>query len=625
MSITRRDFLNGFALTVAAGLTPLEILRAAPRQISASYYPPSLTGLRGNHDGSFENAHKLGRAHHAVNLDGAKVEEHYDLVVVGGGISGLAAAHYYRKKHPQAKVLILDNHDDFGGHAKRNEFKVGNRLMLGYGGTESLQSPKHVFSKEALALMKELTIDIDGLASHFHRNFYPDLKLSRGVFFNKEDFGVDKTVGGDPYLQVADDIDPKRLNARPIRDFINDFPMSKKDRDALIALHTSTRDYLGDMPKNKREAYLAKISYSTYLSRHVGLSATAIRFFQSRSNDFQAVGIDGLPALDARNLDLPGFHGVAGLGKISAEAEAELRDPYIYHFPDGNASIARLLVRKMIPQAAPGKDMNDIVLARFDYSKLDLPENPVRLRLNSTVVRVENAKGPVDVGYLDKGGRLRRVQGRHVVMACYNMMIPHIMPELENDQKQALAMNVKAPLVYTKVVLKHWDSFMKLGVHELYCPSMPYSRIKMDYPVDLGGYQHPRKPSEPMCLHMVYVPTIAGSNLDPRTQWKMGRAKLLAMPFSEHENMIRSQLQRILGPVGFDHNRDIAAITVNRWSHGYSYFLNSMYDDEEESKRIIATARRPAGKVAIANSDSDWNPYTHAAIDQAWRAVNELS
>ncbi len=449
--------------------------------------------------------------------------------------------------------------------------------------------------------------------------------MSRGVFFDKENFGVDKMVGGDPYLQVADDIDPKRLNARPIRDFINDFPMSKQDRDALIDLHTSTRDYLGDMPKAKREAYLAKISYRTYLIRHVGLSATAVRFFQSRSNDFQAVGIDGLPALDARNLDLPGFHGVAGLGKISAEAEAELRDPYIYHFPDGNASIARLLVRKLIPAVAPGRDMNDIVQARFDYSKLDVAGSPVRLRLNSTAVRVENRAGKVDVGYLDKAGKLHRVQARHTVMACYNMMIPHIMPELPDDQKHALAQNVKCPLVYTKVVLKNWDSFMKLGVHELYCPSMPYTRIKLDYPVDLGGYRHPRKPSEPMCLHMVYVPTIAGSGLDARTQSRMGRAKLLAMPFAEMESMVRKQLQRILGPAGFDHNRDIAAITVNRWSHGYSYFFNSLFDDEAESQRIIAAARRPAGNVVIANSDSDWNPYTHAAIDQAWRAVNELA
>ena len=140
-SISRRDFLNGAALTIAAGLTPAAMVTAQPMR-----YPPALTGLRGQHAGSFEAAHAQAYDRTRFRLDDAPIEERYDLVVVGGGISGLSAAYFYRKANPNARILILDNHDDFGGHAKRNEFTLNRRLILGYGGSESLQSPKGLLS-----------------------------------------------------------------------------------------------------------------------------------------------------------------------------------------------------------------------------------------------------------------------------------------------------------------------------------------------------------------------------------------------------------------------------------------------------------------------------------------------
>jgi len=211
------------------------------------------------------------------------------------------------------------------------------------------------------------------------------------------------------------------------------------------------------------------------------------------------------------------------------------------------------------------------------------------------------------------------------VMAGYNMMIPYLVPEIADAQKAALKENVKAPLVYTKVVIRNWQPFIKLGVHEIYSPGAPYSRVKLDYPVDMGGYQHPRDPNQPIGLHMVYVPTLPGSGLSPREQSRKGRALLLGTSFDAHEKMIRDQLQGMFGEAGFDHQRDIMAITVNRWSHGYSYFLSGMFDDEEQSQKTIQLARQPVGRITIANSDSDWSPYANSAVDQAWRAVNELT
>lgn len=204
------------------------------------------------------------------------------------------------------------------------------------------------------------------------------------------------------------------------------------------------------------------------------------------------------------------------------------------------------------------------------------------------------------------------------------MMIPYLVPETPEQQKADLRLNVKAPLVYTNVVVKNWQSFMQLGIHEFYSPAAPYSRVKLDYPVSMGGYQHPQNADQPMCLHMVYVPTYPGSKLSAREQFRQGRAYLLGTPFDTHEKMIRTQLQEMLGQTGFDHERDITAITVNRWAHGYSYYATALFDDMDKMPEIIERARQPIGRIAIANSDSDWDAYAHTAIDQAWRAVNEL-
>ncbi|WP_435635142.1 NAD(P)-binding protein [Pseudomonas solani] len=619
MTITRRDFLNGAALAIGAGLTPLQLLQAAP---SGRYYPPALTGLRGSHPGAFEVAHQMGWEKKVFDTDGLKIEDEYDLVVVGGGLSGLAAAWFYRQKNPQARVLIVENHDDFGGHAKRNEFQAGGRMILGYGGSEAFQSPKSLYSKEVNGLLKQLGVDIDRFETAFDRDFYPGLGLSRGVFFDKAGFGQDKLVTGDPTPMVADDIAPEKLNARSWRAFINDFPLPEADRQALIDLHEAPRDYLAGKSREEKEAHLAKTSYQDFLRKDVGLSETATRYFLARTNDFSALSIDAVAAADAYSVGFPGFAAM-DLSPVSEEAKAEMEEPYIYHFPDGNASLARLLVRGLIPAVASGKGMDDIVLADFDYAKLDEARSPVRLRLNSTVVSVRNRDGGVDVGY-SRGGQLHRVRGKHTVLACYNMIIPYILRDLSAEQAHALAQNVKFPLVYTKVVIRNWQSFRKLGVHEIYAPNQPYSRVKLDYPVDIGGYRHPRDPNQPIGLHMVHVPTSPNMGMDARTQARVGRTKLYAMSFEQMEKAIRDQLQAMLGPVGFDHQKDILGITVNRWSHGYAYFANSLFDDEDESEKLMNLARTKVGNVTIANSDAAWSAYAHAAIDEAWRAVGEL-
>jgi spermidine dehydrogenase len=618
-TISRRDFLSGTALVIAGGLSPLAQLRSEPGR----YYPPQLTGLRGSHPGSFEVAHQAGREGKSFDIAGLAVEESFDLVVVGGGISGLAAAWFYREAHgPGSRILVLDNHDDFGGHAKRNEFRVGNRLLLGYGGTESLQSPKALFSKTVNRLLRSLGVDLKRWDTAFDGNLYASLGLAKGAYFDRETFGVDRLVVGSPIVTGGDSA-PSEGKARPIETVVAEFPMSDDAKARLIAFFKQPKDYLAEKSKAQKIAYLKKISYRDYLRRDAGLGDEAVKFFDGGTKGLLAMGPDIVPALEALGSEYPGF---SGLG-LEDQIDTAFDEPYIYHFPDGNASIARLLVRSLIPGVAPGHTMDDVLLADFDYAKLDGGAAPVRVRLNSTAVTVANARaagGPVDLGYV-RAGALHRVQARQCVLACYNMMIPHIMPELPDAQKQALALGVKLPLVYANVAVRNWHAFHNLKVDEIYSPYGYFSNTKLDYSVSLGGYRSPRDPSEPILLHMEHMPLTPNQGLSNVAQFRLGRQILLTTPFEEYEKQITAQLDRMLGAGGFESARDIAAITVNRWPHGYSYDANTLFDPATSGPPPYEVGRRRCGNVSIANCDAGWNSYTHEAIDQAWRAVNELN
>ena len=455
----------------------------------------------------------------------------------------------------------------------------------------------------------------------FDQTLYPSLGLSRGVFFTREAFGEDRLVTGDPMRMVADDIRPDRMNARAPEAFIADFPLSADLRAQLVELYTSDRDVLPGMSRDEKDALLEKISYRDWLTRHWQLDSARGRHVAGPLARLLRRGHRRRPR--ARRVR----HRLSRLRRPRTgprrRAAMEMDEPYIYHFPDGNASLARLLVRRLIPGVAAGRTMDDIVTARFDYSKLDRPAALTRLRLSSTVAACAIGAGGVDVGYV-RGGVLRRVRARHCVLACYNMMIPYIMKELAPAQAHALALNVKAPLVYVKVAVRNWRPWIERGVHEISNPMGFFSRVKLDYPVSLGNYRCPRSPDEPMILHLVHVPVTRAAGLDLRTRLRTARAILYTTSFETFEQQARDELTRMLGPGGFEADADIAAITVNRWGHGYSYTENSLFDPPGNGSEPSEIARERVGRVAIANSDAAWDPYAHAAIAEAHRAVGEL-
>jgi spermidine dehydrogenase len=211
-----------------------------------------------------------------------------------------------------------------------------------------------------------------------------------------------------------------------------------------------------------------------------------------------------------------------------------------------------------------------------------------------------------------------------MVLACWHGVIPYLCPDLPSRQKAALAYAVKVPLVYTNVVLRRWTTFQKLGIRAIVCPGLWHTSVRLDTPVSLGTYHAPRSPDEPIVLTLSKTPCQPG--LDARAQHRAGRLELLSTPYATIEHNIRDELARMLGAGGFDPAVDILAMTVNRWPHGYAYQYNSLSDSfwRAGGEQPCVVARQRLGRIAIANADAAAYAYTDAAIDQAYRAVQEI-
>jgi spermidine dehydrogenase len=627
--ITRRDFLNGIALgTAAIACDPLVAAPASTAAVPAlkdapDYYPPLLTGLRGSHPGSFEAAHALRDGQ--PSPPPTDTGEEYDLIVVGAGISGLAAAHFYRAQAPRAsRILLLDNHDDFGGHAKRNEFNLNGRLHLMNGGTLEIDSPRP-YSQVADGLLRSLGIDVAKLAKTTqHLDYYDQRGLKTGAFFDRETFGTDKLVVGMDHATLAQ--------------ALAQAPLSPRARREIVELETAAIDYLPGVSSEEKKQRLSRISYEAFLREVVRVDPAVLKYYHARTMGEWGVGTDAVSALDCWGFGMPGFQGMKlAKGSIARmdytpagyeDTGGSLR----LHLPDGNASIARLLVGDLIPQAVRGVADRDhraeaIVTARLDYAALDAENAPLRLRLNSTVIRVRHLGDPksashVEVTYV-RAGRAYTARARSTILACYNMMIPYLCPELPEPQKQALHSLVKTPLVYTSVALRNWQAFERLKLYRVYAPGSYHTYFHLNPHVDIGAYQSVNSPDDPILVHMVRTPCQAG--LTEHEQNRAGRAELQSTSFETFERNIRDQLGRTLKDGGFDPASDITAITVNRWPHGYAPEYNPLFDPElPEHSQAHVVGRAPFGRISIANSDSGGAAYTDSAIDQGHRAVTEL-
>ena len=600
--IPRRDFLQGMA--IAIGTSALRGWQP-PSSSTATSYPPAATGLRGNYPEAIAAFAPMERGTYrefpALDVD---THETYDLVIVGAGISGLAAAYFWRNAlGPTQRVLILDNHDDFGGHAKRNEFTYGGRTFIGYGGTQSIATP-FPYSYTAKRLVEDLGIEVARNNEFAARDAFQKFDLGPAMFFDKEHFGEDRLVRGNGRI--------------PWPEFFAHAPLSDAARQDLIRLHGKNPDYMAGMTAEQKIAKLKTISYQDYLLNVAKISRDALPFFlgQGGRNNKR---VDTTPALEAAHRGSVGFNG------LGLTFEEEFRESsYTFHFPDGNASIARLLVNRLIPGAIDGRQtMTTIVQAPLAYDRLDEEKSAVRVRLKSPVVRVSHdGEHGVRVAYL-RDGRVHGVRGHHAILACYNALIPSLLPELPQSQRDALAYSVKVPMMYNNILVRRWTAFQKLGVSGINAPGMYHTNTGLDPGTTIGGYRGVTTPEEPIVVRMVRNPNKPG--LPRREQHRAGQKELLSMTFEQFELEIRRQLARMLSGGGFDPAADIVGITVNRWPYGYAYTYDTLGDpDMPPERRPHVIGRQRFGRIAIANSDAGAAAFTNQAIDEAHRAVEEL-
>jgi spermidine dehydrogenase len=620
--ITRRDFVGGVAVAISGSLAWRWAEAGDPsasyqqRQVHVDTYPPVRTGMRGSHEGSYEVAHSL---RNGVSWDNPEeTGEHYDLIVVGGGLSGLAAAWYFREAEPAARILILDNHDDFGGHAKRNEFWHGDRMLLCNGGTVNIENLNR-YSAAGRRLIDALGIEVERYSEFRDDQLHKSHGLHRSVFFGRETFGEDRLV--------------VREGQPSWREYLARTPLSETACEDIVRLNESGVDYLQGLSLKAKVEFLQRTSYEKFLLETVRIGPEAVSFVE-RSTTW-AIGFDAISAWVAANSGWAGTGGL-GLGAYGSGGAVPSRDRLYFQFPDGNASIARLLVRSLVPDVAPGSTMEDVVTARFDYKALDVRESPVRIRLDSTAVNVRHRGDPnsadeVELTYV-RGDRAYRVRGGRCVLACYNASIPYICEGLPAAQKEALSHAVKAPLIYANVLIRNWSAFARLGISGARCPGSYFESVNLARPLHIGGYRHSNAPDEPIILRLVRAP------LDPRRrglpapdQWRAARAGLLTTTFETFEQKIRDQLGRLLSKGGFDPARDIEAITVNRWPHGYAYGHDPetgqvawMLDELPPERSPWLTARKSFGRIAIANSDAVADAMTEGAFKAAHLAIEAL-
>ncbi len=587
-AITRRDFLQGMALSVAASR-----LRLGPSQ-----------GLDGQTPAAMALGHRVRDGE--LPTETADTGESYDLVVVGAGIAGLASAYLYYQEAPgEPSILLLDNHDEFGGHARRNVMEYGGQRLIAPGGTFALEDVEDS-PEEALEFFRRIGLDPERLALYRDPKFRERFGLSPAVVFDSRVFGGARTTW------------VNRWNETPYHEYFARCPLSEAARKELVELYTTRKNYLPD--SNTLEAELHSMSWEKFVREKMGLGDDAVRFVDLYSMDLIGLGCDAASALEGYAIG-PGFFGMGGEGFYEESGMLKYGYQPVNRYPDGNHTVARQLLKGILPSAITGENtMEGVFNGELRNEELDRSGNRVRLRLSSMVTRIQEKGETVDVDYVQPDGKSRRVRARHVIMTGWGSVAKHVVSDLPDEQRKALEEYRYSSALYINVLLKHWRPIADIGAFEMFWPEGYCTWMHVSDPLSVGDYRPEYHPDKPTILSMYKY--IHKRGLDPGEQMKLGRYEMERKSFEEYEREIRSELNHVLGAHGFDAARDIAGLTVNRWGHGYNYFKEPGPKETLESPPY-RTGRRKLGRISFAGADAGGTPWTQAALAQAFRAVHE--
>ena len=615
-AITRRDFGYGSSLllsSVVVGCGKSTDKQAHSNSdysfdVSADWYGP---GGIGDYAKSHGNTPEIIKTAHEIRSGRFNTEtayavdsgEEYDLVVVGGGFSGLSAAYHFNRLNPAGRVLILDNHPLFGGEAKRNDFDVNGVHISGpqgsndFGIPSATGGPDDYFS--ALNLPREFNyVEPGGSAAgmripidNYEYMTWQEKNYDVGHFFNGAVNPWIKDVWGTG---------------------LSSTPWSTEVKDAFARVRSIE---IEDQKGRDMDRWLDSITLKSYYEEELGLPPQVTSFYDPIMASIIGLGCDALSAYWGKYFDMPGF-----------------KKPDLYNenllqsFPGGNTGIARHFVKKLNPDAIDGTSFEEVLFGRIAFDQLDREDKPVRMRLNSTAVSIEhtsqvNGNERVQITYA-KNGELNQLKGKAVVMASGGWVNRHILKDLPSEYHGAYGKFGHSPVLVANVALTNWRFLERLGVSAAIWPEGFGFTCNIRRPMIVDGKSQPLHPDKPIVLTF-YTP-IFKPGLERKEQGAVGRAELLSTSFSDYERQIREQMTTMFSAGGFNPAEDIAGIILNRWGHAYvNPDLGFMFgkDGNMAPPDVI---RKPYGRIAIGHSELRGHQYWSGAAGEGRRAVEAL-
>jgi spermidine dehydrogenase len=625
---------------------PATVIASPAKKLPYAILGPDWSGPGGIGDYANSNGNVFDtvNAAHALR-DGVPLEQHvaadpdgiYDLVVVGGGISGLMTCYEFLKQRgPKAKVLAIDNHPIFGGEAKQNEVEIDGYRLQGPQGSNMFLWPPRTAAEittfwhpawEELGLpmedgpgaptwISEATGTSTPLA--FERDNYSSMMTARERTRQVQFFADPKQSG-----RLVGTINPWERRYQ-------DLPWPEEVREQLVRLDQFT---LRSSPE-QFEQWLDSMTYAEYLTKIVGVTRREV--FDYLDPQIAAygtgLGCEVVSACAAWHFRAPGFLRPDERKQREAGGPPKVRGS---SFPGGNAGIARQILKRLIPDALRGNStLHDVVYGSVNWPALDRPGQPIRMRLNSTAIDVRH-DGPPDsarhalVTYVEnKTGAAHRVRCKAVVMAGGQWMNKHVIRDAPPDLRVAMDSFNHAPMLVINVGVRHWRFMEKMGVTSARWFGELGWFTNVRAPMSIDGDHMPLDPNRPTILtfynpYVCFSPALLDPAIPIRARCIAARQALLSLPYADIESAMRRQLTAAFGEAGFDAKRDIAAIIVNRWGHAYVALDPGFYFGKNRQPPPREVVQQGYGRVRFSHSELSGLQLWSTACAEGERAARQ--